>query len=539
MQITESSITQFLQKGGSLNKDKTKQTKVPTPFNFTNLSAPSPFSVEEEMKKENLQNIANTLGSDYVRYASTNTVKSGDIDKVKAFYESYLNSPNYKKRLEAGGYDPSTLTKRKANLANLKFTHDKNDSTGYLARTNTINLSDYLTPGTIAHEVSHALGAIGPQGSYKAGPNKNYTTLSEKDNKSILRVNRLLRNDFDLGLYQPDPELGEYRDPAIPAMEHATKPEENKADMDAFRFQLKQDGIYDTGTQEFNQDILNKVKNSPKYKNNFIFNRLFNSVGDSDLVRLMNTIASTNKPASIGYAQKGGLISRDNTRTNLNISKTSPAINTSDHIKERADFKGGMLSKFVYGQAGDDNSRRAKGHGDGYDFYRYYYGQPLATNKLRNSMYKPTKAKDPNAQYIAFNDENFQNDIVQLANDNPKGGPISGYNIKRDGSMQQRKGVKATNGDGTKMATASLGGLIVTQGSDKQGDFVSYYDMFDEGTGSAQSYSEIGGIAKPYEVYDRIYVNKDASGKLSRKEQPAYKTHNTSLRENLMKMFKK
>jgi hypothetical protein len=63
--------------------------------------------------------------------------------------------------------------------------------------------------------------------------------------------------------------------------------------MDALRFSLKKDGIYDTGTQEFNAEHLKKAK--AKYSNDPTIKRLFDNFDEKDLMDIMNVIAKNGK----------------------------------------------------------------------------------------------------------------------------------------------------------------------------------------------------------------------------------------------------
>jgi hypothetical protein len=45
------------------------------------------------------------------------------------------------------------------------------------------------------------------------------------------------------------------------------------------------------------------------------------------------------------------------------------------------------------------------------------------------------------------------------------------------------------------------------RGKDEKGDYVSYYDKFDQGTGSGLNPGEMLNLTKPFEIYDRIYID--------------------------------
>lgn len=88
---------------------------------------------------------------------------------------------------------------------------------------------------------------------------------------------------------------------------HDTQPDENKADLDAFRYTLKQQGIYDAGTQDFNKGHLKKSKDSA------LKERLRSVYSDDSIIYLMNHVAeTTTDDKEVPYAQNGGEVVKDN-----------------------------------------------------------------------------------------------------------------------------------------------------------------------------------------------------------------------------------
>lgn len=264
------------------------------------------------------------------------------------------------------------------------------------------------------------------------------------------------------------------------------------------------------------------------------------------------------------FLQKGGIIARDNTAT---LAPTKPPnfynpSTTPDVVKQRSDFKGNFLSNTI-GKNLTEKNFRARG-GPGVDFYANYYGLPTKSGKLQLSAHKPTNAKDQTANYYSLNDNSFRDDLISIYNSNPGKKHYDAYNetnitgqdtsqysgrgkiMDKVGGSQtflKRNGVKY---DKTMNAHAAsgLGRLTMTEGKDSTGNYLSYYDVFDEGSGSAKSPTEIVGATKPFEIYDRIYVDKDANGKLIRKpNQPKYvhpyKTHNEKAKANAFDFLRK
>jgi hypothetical protein len=208
---------------------------------------------------------------------------------VADFYRSYLQSPNYKKRLKMQGYtDPNqAISSRLTNLDSLKFVPmERGFGSAYIGKDNEIqvdpmDVEEYGMNALISHEMSHALGAT--KNSFFKGEMK----MNKKEHELIDKKNKLSKyGEWDIldmnGIPLPEP----YDEKKV----HNGKSQEFKADMDALRYQLYKDKIYNTGKQKFNNKILQKAKE--KYKDNHIINRLFERASDKDLIELMNTIAS-------------------------------------------------------------------------------------------------------------------------------------------------------------------------------------------------------------------------------------------------------
>ena len=240
-------------------------------------------------------------------YAEDGTVITGEGDpeepigtKQKRFFRDYLKSPKYRERLVKQGYeDPdATIAARGDNMEKTVVKEDNkwdgsNYQANWSAQVNMGSLSllenepkgsnlvvhapekdianvkvnqdkGLYTPGSvdgelvIAHEVAHATGAS------DADPDDENLQLNEKEQAEIAA--RSTSTD-----------------------EHDKKVDEVKADMDAFRFKLKEDGLYDTGTQEFTEDLYNTA--IEKYKDDPILMRFFNNSSKEDTIWMMNNIA--------------------------------------------------------------------------------------------------------------------------------------------------------------------------------------------------------------------------------------------------------
>jgi hypothetical protein len=115
---------------------------------------------------------------------------------------------------------------------------------------------------------------------------------------------------------------------------HDMKPDEHKADMDAFRYELKKAGIYDTGTEDFNKEHLDKLKKS------FSKDRLLKNYSEDDLIWLMNNIAKGETSNSKVIAAYGGRISPSEITKGIReemehtASKKVSKKTAMDHLKE-------------------------------------------------------------------------------------------------------------------------------------------------------------------------------------------------------------
>lgn len=214
----------------------------------------------------------------------------------KQFYNSYLKSANFEKRaLETRVEDPQELAgERLRNINKLKVT-EKPSKTGsiYLFDKNEIKLDprDYdgynvTKDNVLGHEFGHAAGALKPS-----------KTIAKE-----LTMNRTEEMMFDdRRKYRPgDKSMNDLPVKKMIDTIYSSQPSEAKADMDALRFRLKKDGIYDTGTQEF------KIEHLKEAKKKYHDNRFLKNYKDEDILYLMNNIASNNKPDNNIFKAKYG-----------------------------------------------------------------------------------------------------------------------------------------------------------------------------------------------------------------------------------------
>jgi len=161
-------------------------------------------------------------------------------------------------------------------------------------------------------------------------------------------------------------------------------------------------------------------------------------------------------------------------------------------IKQRQDFKG----NFLYNRLSGKEGKYAKQP----DLVRYYGGRPLEGDYLKHSQYKPSVSENPNAEYIAIDSDKFREDIINRYNENINDTlPGGKLRVKPDGNR--------LSGD--------LGNFTIGKGNDEKGQYLSYYDIYNytRDDNPDVNKSEWLGAVKPYEIYDRIYVEKNEEGK--------------------------
>lgn len=192
------------------------------------------------------------------------------------YFRDYLLSPKYKERLIKQGYDPLEYTSRLVNALSVGFELAPNEGSSYYNRRRNVIGFDEFNPketeeyystfeNTLVHELSHAAGATSDR-------------MNDRD-KAYINA----RNKYNFSKYKNDPDL-----------EHDREPTEVRADMDVLRFELKKAGLYDPGTENFNQNHLDQAKK--KFGKMLGPQRLFKRFGDKSLIDIMNTVASNAQP---------------------------------------------------------------------------------------------------------------------------------------------------------------------------------------------------------------------------------------------------
>ena len=159
-------------------------------------------------------------------------------------------------------------------------------------------------------------------------------------------------------------------------------------------------------------------------------------------------------------------------------------------IRERDDFKGSWLLSSE--RPGDEK------HGD---LFNYYKGKPLTANThhLEISKYAPTDAKNKNARYVVIKNPEFQEAIIKYFNENYKDSVLRPSYSKNPLDKKDYKSYKPFQ---------DLGNFKISKGEDNRWEFIQYYDTWNYARNDNPDLNETEflGLAKPFEIYDRIYI---------------------------------
>lgn len=218
----------------------------------------------------------------------------------KEFTNEYINSPNYKKKLQKSGYDnvDETIKERSKSVSKSKLV-EQNGSPNFMSEIlNKITSTPYSKDGSAYIKGSNSI--VIDQATDKLNKinlSKNSVTahefghaelagsgLNDKDNAELLSRQKAYNTKGDKTSAL---DLDKIKKRGYDKISHDLRPDENKADLNAFRFNLNEEGIYDARKEEFSKEHLKKAKGT------FIKNRLLKNYSEKDLIWLMNNVAST------------------------------------------------------------------------------------------------------------------------------------------------------------------------------------------------------------------------------------------------------
>lgn len=220
---------------------------------------------------------------------------------AKDFILDYINSPKYLERLQSSGYD-SPEDERDLRASQV-------EGTGYMVQRgkpglfeqliktlkgepySTTGSSYYAQPNLVIYDPEQAEEYDIPKSSVLA---HEYGHAELQNFTDLLHQSPFRLNDSDVN------ELVSRLQTYEGQTDHDLEPDENKSDLNALRFELFQQGLYDAGTQDIDKETLRKADSS------FIKDRLLRNYSEDDLIWLLNNIAmDDSQEAGLPMAKKG------------------------------------------------------------------------------------------------------------------------------------------------------------------------------------------------------------------------------------------
>jgi len=253
-------------------------------------------------------NIINPLKNRFIKPKQT-PIPFTEGNDMMGFFDGWLNSSEYRNRIETNGYDnpEEIITNRKQALDNLKLTFDStkrseanapaltgNPSYVNINKQELNKLNIPISTG-LAHELSHVIGA-------KTNGQNNVIGFNQTERDKL--TGAVTKQRPVISGPQGSPEY-QQTNKEFDNWKYLLKPEEIKADLDASRWNMFNKNIYDIREgQPFTKEHLEQAK--PTLQDDESFNRLLQQVGDDNYIELMNTIAM-NKDNKNTVAKFGGL----------------------------------------------------------------------------------------------------------------------------------------------------------------------------------------------------------------------------------------
>jgi|SRR5882757_100364 len=208
---------------------------------------------------------------------------------IKDWMSSYVGSPKYKERLSNFYKYPDYIKNQRAKIiSGLTIKDDTKGDSGYDDNLNQIKINPNEIKGlgstreeALVHEAGHSLNV---------NEKNKAAFLNTPERRFIIQRNKALIPELKESVLESssNPDAASRLSNSVM---HDVAPAENKSDIDAFRFLLKQRNIYDAGTQNITPEILEKAKKDPVLRRSFIFKRLKESFNDDSLMDIMNKVA--------------------------------------------------------------------------------------------------------------------------------------------------------------------------------------------------------------------------------------------------------
>jgi hypothetical protein len=316
---------------------------IPGAVGFSYARTQSPAPSNGKYAKKTMASAQEGLNLGPIIKDNSYKIKTVNSDPVKQWTLDYINSPKYKERLTKSGYEnvPKEIRIRSGNVKNTKIEPIPNEAYEMNKMWDSGDFDKYSSHYNLDENIIHLNeknDALLYKDIYKnskfALPTINETESHELGHAEVQRLDPTGENDFDFRLNKKDVDnLIKRSGKSKGINKHDQDPYENKADLNSFRYNLKQQGIYDAGKEDFNEEHLKKAKKT------FAKDRLLKNYSDKDLIWLMNNIAQN-----------------EQSDEDINIAQNGQEMK---YYQEGLDFKpksisknGGWLSKYDVAQAG-------------------------------------------------------------------------------------------------------------------------------------------------------------------------------------------
>lgn len=250
------------------------------------------------------------------------TVPTNPIDQdVYEWTRNYIQSPKYQERLSNFYKYPEYIQRQRAQKAStVGFLERLADNSGYVDNSsfpnqlninpNQLNAIGASRAEVAAHELGHISNASDSNPALRINPIEENYILSR--NKTIRpdQIPEYRRQAQEAGF----PNISNYwTDERRKTSEsHDAAPSENLSDVQALRYLLNKNKIYDARVQDITPEQLQRAKQNKEIMNSFSTKRLFDTFDDKGLIDILNKVATNNTNSLSPMAKNGKKIKNNN-----------------------------------------------------------------------------------------------------------------------------------------------------------------------------------------------------------------------------------
>lgn len=249
-------------------------------------------------------------------------IPTNPIDQdVYEWTRNYIQSPKYQERLSNFYKYPGYIQRQRAQKAsNVGFLERLADNSGYVDNSdfpNQLNINtnqlDALKASR-AEVAAHELGHLANSNKYNPA-----LRINPVEENYILSRNRTIKPDQIPKYRQQAQEAGfpnisnYWTDERRKTSEsHDAAPSENLSDIQALRYLLNKNKIYDARVQDITPEQLQRAKQNKEIMNSFSTKRLFDTFDDKGLIDILNKVATNNTNSLSPMAKNGKKIKNNN-----------------------------------------------------------------------------------------------------------------------------------------------------------------------------------------------------------------------------------